>query len=68
MQVLIKDLKNHLGETVEINGWVSNLRSSGKIAFWQVRDGSGFAQAVLSSDNLNEEKWALVNSVTQESS
>ncbi len=68
MQVLIKDLKNHLGETVEINGWVSNLRSSGKIAFWQVRDGSGFAQAVLSSDNLNEEKWTLVNSVTQESS
>ncbi len=68
IKVLINDLKNHLGEEVEINGWVSNLRSSGKIAFWQMRDGSGFAQAVLSADVLNEEQWALVNSVTQESS
>jgi asparaginyl-tRNA synthetase len=64
---LIKDLKDHLGATVQIQGWVSNLRSSGKIAFWQLRDGSGFAQAVLSSDTLPAEQWTEAQRVTQES-
>lgn len=65
---LIKDLKNHLNQTVEIDGWVSNLRSSGKIAFWQLRDGSGFAQAVLSSETLGSNDWELAKQVSQESS
>jgi len=66
--VLIKDISKYEGKEVEISAWVSNFRSSGKIAFWQLRDGSGFIQAILSSTDLSEEKWQEVNKVTQESS
>ncbi len=65
---LIKNLSNLVGQDVTINGWVHNFRSSGKIAFWQIRDGSGFCQAILSSDILSSENWALVEKVTQETS
>ncbi|MDZ4224854.1 MAG: asparagine--tRNA ligase [bacterium] len=47
MQTWIKDLPKHCGETVMLKGWVYNWRSSGKIAFLQIRDGSGFCQAVI---------------------
>lgn len=66
-KILIKDLAQYVGQTVEINGWVSNLRSSGKIAFWQMRDGSGFSQAVLSATVLSPEAWQVAETVTQES-
>ncbi len=46
--VWIKDLPQHVGKKVVIRGWVYNLRSSGKISFLQIRDGSGFCQAVVS--------------------
>src|SRR3990167_4497420 len=46
--VFIKELFKHLDQTVTIKGWVYNWRSSGKIAFLQIRDGSGFCQAVVS--------------------
>src|SRR3989338_10151779 len=46
--VWIKDLAQHLDKIVTIQGWVYNWRSSGKIAFLQIRDGSGFCQAVVS--------------------
>lgn len=65
---LIKNLSSLVGQDVTINGWVHNFRSSGKIAFWQIRDGSGFCQAILSSDVLSAEQWALVEKVTQETS
>lgn len=64
----IKDLKSRVDETVTINGWVYNFRSSGKIAFWQIRDGSGFCQAILSADDLSAEQWAEAEKVTQETS
>ncbi|WKZ24627.1 MAG: asparagine--tRNA ligase [Patescibacteria group bacterium] len=64
----IKDLASFLGETVKINGWVYNFRSSGKIAFWQIRDGSGFCQAVLVEDELSKELWTKAGQVTQETS
>ena len=65
---LIKNLNKLVGQDVTINGWVHNFRSSGKIAFWQIRDGSGFCQAILSSDVLSPEMWMEVEKVTQESS
>ena len=45
--VYIEDLSAHIGKDVEIRGWVWRRRSSGKIAFLNVRDGTGFVQCVL---------------------
>lgn len=66
--ILIKDLAKFVDQEVEICAWVTNFRSSGKIAFWQLRDGSGFIQAILSETDLGESKWQEANRVTQESS
>ena len=67
-KILIADIKDYLGQTVEINGWIYNLRSSGKIGFWQIRDGSGFIQAIISANDLGAEKWAEAEAATQETS
>jgi asparaginyl-tRNA synthetase len=63
---LIKNLCRHVGEEVEIRGWLYNKRSSGKIAFLILRDGSGLVQAVLLK--ANEAAFAVAESLTQESS
>ena len=47
----IADLPRHVGETVTVRGWVTHLRSSGKVAFVVLRDGSGILQAVLVKPN-----------------
>ncbi|MBT4349549.1 asparagine--tRNA ligase [bacterium] len=67
-QVSIKDLSQFVDQEVEIKAWVSNFRSSGKIAFWQLRDGAGFAQAILNSTDLDEVKWQEAQKVTLETS
>jgi asparaginyl-tRNA synthetase len=73
--VLIQDLHKHKGEEVLVKAWVYNLRSSGKIAFLQLRDGSGFTQAIVEEKALiqiqpdkAEEIWKITQSVTLESS
>ena len=63
---LIKNLSRHVGEEVEIRGWLFNKRSSGKIAFLIVRDGSGVVQGVLLK--TNETAFAVAETLTQESS
>jgi len=63
---LIKNLSRHVGEEVEIRGWLFNKRSSGKIAFLIVRDGSGLVQGVLLK--TNEAAFAAAEKLTQESS
>ena len=63
---LIKNLARHVGEEVEIRGWLFNKRSSGKIAFLIVRDGSGVVQGVLLK--TNETAFAAAETLTQESS
>ena len=63
----IRSLPDHVGEEVLLNGWLDKKRSSGKIGFLQVRDGSGVVQAVASRANLSEEVWEAVERVTQES-
>lgn len=50
--VFIRDLSKHLGQTVTLQGWIYNFRSSGKIGFLQVRDGSGFCQAILNKPEI----------------
>lgn len=64
----IAELPQHVGETVQVAGWLTNLRSSGKIAFLQLRDGSGFVQGVLIKDTITEEEFTAARHIAQESS
>ena len=63
----IRDLRRFDGREVVLSGWLENKRSSGKIGFLQVRDGSGLVQAVASRADLSAEAWADVERATQES-
>ena len=67
MQHYIQDIANFVDKEVTIKGWVQNIRSSGSIAFVEVRDGSGFVQAIVSKNNVNEVVWDSVQKLTQES-
>ncbi|MBN1331888.1 asparagine--tRNA ligase [Candidatus Dojkabacteria bacterium] len=64
----IAELKNYLGKEVTIQGWMYNKRSSGKIAFLQIRDGSGFLQAIVEQEKAGEINWEKVEKLTIESS
>src|SRR5262245_15188139 len=66
MQVYIEDIARHEGETVTLRGWLANRRSSGKIHFLQVRDGSGFVQAVMSKAAVGDETFQRADHLTQE--
>jgi asparaginyl-tRNA synthetase len=66
--IMIHEMPNHAGETVRIGGWLANKRSSGKIAFLQLRDGSGFIQGVVVKEVVGEDIFAKAKSMTQESS
>lgn len=66
--VEIKDIGRYLGVEVEIRGWVFNKRSSGAIAFLQLRDGTGRLQAVVSKSGVAEESWRAAEEATIESS
>ena len=65
--ISIRQLKAHVGASVTLRGWVAAKRSSGKIAFVQLRDGSGVVQAVASRAEVSEEVWAELERATQES-
>jgi len=65
--VSISHLSEHVDQEVEIQGWLENQRSSGKIAFLMVRDGSGTVQAVVSKKQVSEEAWEDATRATQES-
>jgi asparaginyl-tRNA synthetase len=67
-RISIAEAALHVGETVEIAGWLYNLRRSGKIAFPQVRDGSGLMQCVAVKSALPEELFETIRNLTQESS
>ncbi|KAF2956617.1 asparagine--tRNA ligase [Marinitoga sp. 38H-ov] len=66
--VYIKDMKKYIGQKVEFRGWLWNKRASGKIAFLQLRDGTGFVQGVVEKTNLGEEKYSEVKKLKMESS
>jgi asparaginyl-tRNA synthetase len=67
-RIRIQDAGRHVGEPVEIAGWLYNLRKSGKIAFPLVRDGSGIMQCVAVKANLDEALFEELKNLTQESS
>jgi asparaginyl-tRNA synthetase len=66
--VRINELSRHVGQTVTVRGWVVTTRSSGKIAFVVLRDGSGYLQTVYSKRDLPEAAWLRVGELTQETS
>ena len=67
MKTTIKQAK-HLNQEVTIGAWLTNKRSSGKIAFLQLRDGTGFMQGVVVKSEVDEETFQLAKDITQESS
>jgi asparaginyl-tRNA synthetase len=65
--VYIEDIAKHEGQSVTVKGWLANRRSSGKIHFLQVRDGSGFIQAVMSKAAVGDATFARADHLSQES-
>ncbi len=68
MKTTIAQVGRYVNEQVTIGAWIANKRSSGKIAFLQLRDGTGFIQGVVVKAEVPEDVFALAKSITQESS
>lgn len=68
LKTTINQVFKHVDEEVTIGAWIANKRSSGKIAFLQLRDGTGFIQGVVVKAEVEEEVFKLAKSVTQETS
>ncbi len=64
----IATLPGKIGETVTVRGWVMTTRSSGKIAFMVVRDGTGYLQGVVPRKEVADEVWERFQTLTQETS
>jgi asparaginyl-tRNA synthetase len=67
-RITIADAAKHTGESVEVAGWLYNLRKSGKIVFPILRDGTGLMQCVAVKSALPEEVFQTIRNLTQESS
>src|SRR5213083_422163 len=67
-QTYIKDLSKHLGAEVTLKGWLYNMRSSGKLLFPQLRDGTGIVQGVVAKNSVTPEIWDALKALGQESS
>jgi asparaginyl-tRNA synthetase len=65
--VEIEELGQHVGETVTVRGWVETTRSHGKVAFLEVRDGTGVVQGVVLKKAVDEATWEFHGALTQES-
>ncbi|MCC8436101.1 asparagine--tRNA ligase [Brevibacillus sp. M2.1A] len=68
MLTTIARIGQHVGQEVRLGCWLYNKRSSGKIQFLQLRDGSGFIQGVVVKAEVGEEVWENASQLTQESS
>src|SRR5512132_2514267 len=66
-RTFINRLSEHVGAEVTIKGWLYNLRSSGKILFPQLRDGTGVVQCVALKNSLSPELWEALKGLGQES-
>jgi asparaginyl-tRNA synthetase len=66
--VYIENISQYVGEKVRLRGWVYNKRSSGKVRFLLIRDGTGLIQGVISSPDKNDPLFEKFDSLTQESS
>src|SRR5215813_12550648 len=67
-RVYISDIAQHEGQEVTLRGWLYNKRSSGKLHFLQVRDGTGAIQCVVFKNDVSPETFRLADHLPQESS
>ncbi|MFN8943751.1 MAG: asparagine--tRNA ligase, partial [Pseudobdellovibrionaceae bacterium] len=67
-RVYVSDLKNKVGEQVELRGWVYNSRSSGKVRFLELRDGTGIVPCVFFPGESDDSAIQLFEKAAQESS
>jgi asparaginyl-tRNA synthetase len=65
--IRIEQAPGHVGETVEVRGWLVHRRSSGKVQFLVVRDGTGLLQCVAGRNDISEADWNAADGLTQES-
>ncbi|MBS4203154.1 asparagine--tRNA ligase [Lederbergia citrea] len=68
MKTTISQVNKFVGQEVTIGAWLANKRSSGKIAFLQLRDGTGFIQGVVVKSDVDEGVFQTAKSLSQESS
>jgi asparaginyl-tRNA synthetase len=66
--IYINELAQHVGKAVHLRGWVFNTRSSGKIRFLILRDGTGFLQCVAGENDVTKADFETLSSLGQESS
>jgi asparaginyl-tRNA synthetase len=67
-KVYIKDLSQYVDQTVSLKGWLYNKRSSGKVKFVILRDGTGLLQCVVFKGNVTPEAFEAADKLGQESS
>src|SRR3970040_2268551 len=67
-RIYIEDAGKHVGEEVMVWGWLHHKRSSGKIQFLMIRDGSGYIQGVLVKNAVTPEIFEAAEALTHESS
>ena len=68
MKIYIADIKNYENQEITLKAWLYNKRSSGKLHFLQLRDGTAEIQAVVFKGNVNEEVFELADKIPQETS
>ncbi|HEY8270574.1 MAG TPA: asparagine--tRNA ligase [Pseudobdellovibrionaceae bacterium] len=68
MRYYISDLKDHVGQKVELKGWTYNTRSSGKVKFLELRDGTGLVPCIFFKVDCGDAAYDLFDKMTQESS
>jgi asparaginyl-tRNA synthetase len=68
MRIYVSDLKDHVGQTVELKGWAYQTRSSGKVKFLELRDGTGTISCVFFPADCGPENFLNFDQITQECS
>ena len=66
-RIYIENLSQHVGEEIQLQGWLYNKRSSGKVRFLLLRDGTGIIQCVMVKGKVSDEIFGLFDKLTQES-
>lgn len=67
-RIYVEELSKHVGQELDIRGWLYNKRSSGKIRFLIVRDGTGIVQCVMAKGSVPDDVFNTFDILTQESS
>ncbi len=68
MTTYISAIAQAVGQQVTLRGWLTNMRSSGSVMFLELRDGTGFIQAIVNKQDVSESVWQTAETLTTESS